>query len=289
MVSMTGYGYAQKNESDYQLTVEFKSYNNRFLEIAYNIPPFFSRFEKEIDKKIKEVAKRGRVELFVRFRNLSSDLNLHVDEEAIRRYAEAFETIRKIGKVGKKASLKDYLAVDGVIISSRDNDPMFYQKAFFIAIEEALQQLKEDKKREGEATKRDLIKFANELENSLSEVHGYANELESRLKNNLVAKLDQLMGDKEYDESRFYQEIALLLTRYSVNEEIVRLAEHISAFKNMVEFNESVGKRLDFLAQEMNREINTIGSKSVMFEVNQIIVKMKESLENIREQVRNIE
>jgi uncharacterized protein (TIGR00255 family) len=289
MISMTGFGYAQKNETDYQLTVEFKSYNNRFLEIAYNMPPFFSRFEKEIDKKIKEVVKRGRVELFIRFRNLTSDLTLHVDEVAIKRYSEAFETIRKIGKVGKKASLKDYLVADGVIITSRDNDPMFYHDALFVTIEEALQQLREDKEREGDATKRDLIKFANELENSLNEVQKYVDELESRLKNNLITKLNQLMGDKEYDESRFYQEIALLLTRYSINEEVVRLAEHISAFKNIVELNESVGKKLDFLAQEMNREINTIGSKSVMFEVNQIIVKMKESLENIREQVRNIE
>lgn len=289
MVSMTGYGYAQKNGTDYQLTVEFKSYNNRFLEIAYNIPPFFSRFEKDIDKKIKEIVKRGRVELFIRFRNLTNDLNLHVDEKAIKRYAEAFEIIRKVGKVGKKATLKDYLVVDDVIIASRDNDPLSYQEALFSTIDEALQQLKEDKEREGEATKKDLLKFANELESSLEEVLTYVDELESRLKNNLITKLEQIMGDKEYDESRFYQEIAFSLTKYSINEEVVRLSEHISAFKNMVELKESVGKRLDFLAQEMNREINTIGSKSVMFEVNQIIVRMKESLENIREQVRNIE
>ena len=109
------------------------------------------------------------------------------------------------------------------------------------------------------------------------------------MKENLLSKFDEMLGSKGYDDNRFLQEVAILLSKYSVNEEIVRLKTHIGSFRNLLFERDPVGKRLDFLAQEMNREINTIGSKSILVEINQHVVGMKDSLENIREQVRNIE
>ncbi len=120
-------------------------------------------------------------------------------------------------------------------------------------------------------------------------VKGYAQELEEHLKGELLNKIEELVGDKGYDEGRILQEVALQLNRASINEEMVRLEAHLKAFLKGCKEKGALGKRLDFLAQEMNREINTIGSKSVLVPISQEVVTMKEALENIREQLRNIE
>ena len=133
------------------------------------------------------------------------------------------------------------------------------------------------------------MRLVDILEKGVDQVDSHTLSLEQKLKGNLLDRFDELLGDKGYDEGRFLQEVATLLSKYSVNEEIVRLRTHIASFKDLLESDEPVGKKLDFLSQEMNREINTIGSKSIIVQINQQVVEMKDSLENIREQVRNIE
>ncbi|MDC7246977.1 MAG: DUF1732 domain-containing protein [Sphaerochaetaceae bacterium] len=124
---------------------------------------------------------------------------------------------------------------------------------------------------------------------SLESIGAYSGTIVSRLKETLLKKIEDVMGSREYDENRYLQEVALLLVKYSIQEELIRLETHLGAFKQMVKESGPVGKRLDFLCQEMNREINTIGSKSMIVEVNHLVVSMKDDLENIREQIRNIE
>ncbi len=289
MLSMTAYGYAERLTDDFLLTVEIKSYNNRFLEIVHTMPNSLSRFEQAIDEKIKQVASRGRVELSVRLKQINVDLNLHVDEGVLAQYFQAYEKIAKLTETDTKASLSDYISADGVIVSIRDTEVSQYEKPVMELVDQALTEFRGAKEREGEATKADLLHLAKQLETGLETVVTFADSLETKLKENLITRFTEMLGSNGYDENRFLQEVAILLSKYSVNEEIVRLQTHIGALRELLDSAEPVGKRLDFLSQEMNREINTIGSKSILVEINQQVVNMKDSLENIREQVRNIE
>jgi uncharacterized protein (TIGR00255 family) len=289
MLSMTGYGYAERLTDDFLLTVEVKSYNNRYLEIVHTLPNSLSRFEQEMDRRIKEVVSRGRVELSVRLKQINIDLNLHVDEGVLLQYRKAFERISQLVGANQEPSLGDYLAAEGVVVSVRDTEVSRYEAPLMELLDQALLQFRESKEREGAATRDDLVRLARQLEDGLGVVVSYAGTLEQKLKDNLITRFDEMLGSKGYDENRFMQEVAILLSKYSVNEEIVRLQTHIEALESLLDVSDPVGKRLDFLSQEMNREINTIGSKSILVEINQQVVQMKDSLENIREQVRNIE
>lgn len=289
MLGMTGYGYAERMTELYQMSVEVKSYNNRYLEINHNMPNSLSRFEQEIDERIKGFASRGHVEVGIRLRMLGSDISLHVDSVAVQRYREAFERIRMLADIQEAPRLHDYLEAEGVLVPVREQDPSAFAEPLFELLDEALGQFKIAKAREGEATARDLERLLGLLESGLAGVECFAGTLEQRLKENLLSRFEELLGSKGYDENRFLQEVAILLSKYSVNEEIVRLRTHIGSFRSILHEDGSVGKRLDFLSQEMNREINTIGSKSILVEINQFVVGMKDSLENMREQVRNIE
>ncbi|MDD2297811.1 MAG: YicC/YloC family endoribonuclease [Sphaerochaetaceae bacterium] len=289
MLSMTGFGYSERLTEDFLLTVELKSYNSRYLEIIHNIPPSLSSFEIALDERIKTVVSRGRVELNIRLRQLKTDLNLRVDEAAVQQYKTAFATIQRLAGLQQEATLQDFLLTEGVLVPLRDSDVSRYKEPLFDLLDEVLVVFKASKEREGAATKRDLFRLGTQLQSSLDGVVSNADALEEKLKENLINRFEELLGEKGYDENRFLQEVAMLLAKYSINEEIVRLQAHIEAFHDLLESNEPIGKRLDFLAQEMNREINTIGSKSIMIEVNQQVIALKDNLENIREQVRNIE
>ncbi|MGE0075556.1 MAG: YicC/YloC family endoribonuclease [Sphaerochaetaceae bacterium] len=289
MLSMTGYGYAQELTDNFLMGVEVKSYNNRYLEINHAIPNSLSRFEQEIDARIKQVVSRGHVELGIRFKQMSTDLALHVDVAAVERYRMAFEQIGEAAQLVAAPTLGDYLNAEGVLVALRETDVSKYEAPLFSLLDKALVDYRSSKEREGEATRQDLLRLGARLAEGLDAVEANAGTLETKLKENLLNRFDELLGNKGYDENRFLQEVAMLLSKYSVNEEIVRLRTHIEAFTELLASTEPVGKRLDFLSQEMNREINTIGSKSILVEINQQVVSMKDSLENIREQVRNIE
>ncbi len=289
MKSMTGYGFCEVTGQQFQLAVELKSYNNRFLEINHNIAYALSAFEIEIDKAVGAVAKRGHIDVNIRLKVLQSDMTVHVDEEAVRAYSRAFDQIANAASRPLDVSLSDFLAQEGVLVATKSGDSELYRAPLFEALTTALDQLAHSKAREGASTKEDLKRLGNHLVQAQRVLSEHADELEALVKEQLVKRFDELIGDKGWDEVRILQEIGVLLVKYSIHEEIKRLGVHLDEYFVLLESDEPVGKRLDFLCQEMNREINTIGSKSQMVELNIQVVRMKDSLENIREQVRNIE
>ncbi|MFA5448702.1 MAG: YicC/YloC family endoribonuclease [Sphaerochaeta sp.] len=289
MKSMTGYGYSERVGEKAQISVELKSYNNRFLEINHNINYMLAPYEIEIDKAIMAVAKRGRVDVNIRLKVLENEMVVHVDEGAVRAYALAFEQISAAASRPLDMTLADFLSQEGVLVTTREDESDTYRPILFEALESALDQLRESKGREGEATKADLIRLGKIIEEGHATLDAHADELEALLKSQLEQRFEEMLGDKGWDESRILQEIGVLLVRYSIHEEIKRLGAHLKEYFSLLESDEPVGKRLDFLCQEMNREINTIGSKSQIVALNMEVVRMKDGLENIREQVRNIE
>ena len=186
-------------------------------------------------------------------------------------------------------TMSDVLAQDGVLTSVRTDGIEAYQEGLDYCLSLVMNQFDESKNREGEITRRDLSAKIDSIATSLETVSKNVDKLEQLIRDNLTERLNEMLGDQKYDENRILTEVAVMLNRYTINEEVVRLGAHISEFRKLLSSSEPVGKRMDFLSQEMNREINTIGSKSQMVEVNFEVVNMKDALENIREQIRNVE
>jgi len=289
MKSMTGYGSGEALCSDFQMVVEVKSYNNRYLDIQHTIPSYLSAFEMEIDDKVKKVCKRGHVEVSVKVKILKNDISLDVDTEAVQKYSAAYKKIILHSGYSIVPQLSDYLGVEGLLSSVSEQNSEKYRTLLFTCLDKALSQFENSKVREGEQTRTDLREKAEELKKGLAVVKDHAAELETLIRSNLTQRFQDMLGDSNYDENRILQEVALMLVKQSINEEIKRLGIHLAEFDTLLLSDNPVGKRMDFLCQEINREINTIGSKSQIADLNLQVVRMKDSLENIREQIRNIE
>ena len=288
MKSMTGYGHSIYKSSDYILEVEIKSYNNRYLDISHTINPLLSSYETYIDDEIKKTVSRGHLDVSLKLKTLSMPSELVLDENLLTQYKNSIERISSL----TGAALPDagfYTTLEGVISNTRTVDQDYYKEGVESATREALAMLDENKKREGEGTKKDLEKLGAKFKASLEIILSKKDEMEEYFKKILLEKYEELLGEKGKDDPRFLSEVAALLVKYSINEECSRLKVHLSEYDKLLESDESVGKKLDFLCQEMNREINTTASKSQMVEINLEVVKMKDALEDIREQARNIE
>jgi uncharacterized protein (TIGR00255 family) len=292
MKSMTAYGYAEYQTEAYLLTMELKSYNNRYLDISYYAPPVLGAYEAEITELIKKYAQRGHIDLSVKIKNLKSNAKVQLDESLASSYLDAIQTVQKLAQekgVVLSLSMSDVISQDGVLNSVKSDEIEAYREGLDHCCAIVLQQFAAAKQREGEATCRDLTAMIDSLEASLDDIKTNVSKLDEMVKTNLVNRIHEMLGDQNYDENRILTEVAVMLNRFTINEETVRLTTHIAEFRKLLASSEAVGKRMDFLSQEMNREINTIGSKSQMVEVNLQVVNMKDCLENIREQVRNIE
>ena len=288
MLSMTGYGNGEYRNSDYVILVEIKSYNNRYLDISHSISPSLLSYEEYIDSEIKKVCKRGHIDVSVFLKTIKTQSHISLDEGLVEEYMNAFTRIGEITG-GDKPSVIDYATMEGVLLPVDDVDSSVYSDGVSFALKSALEKLRKAKEREGEGTKADLERLGSLFSSSLSVILEKRDELEGYFKRILLEKYEELLGEKGKDDPRFLSEVAALLVKYSINEEGQRLKVHLRRYYELIESNESVGKELDFLCQEMNREINTIASKSQMAEINLSVVKMKDALEDIREQVRNIE
>ena len=292
MKSMTAYGYAEFQNENYLMTMELKSYNNRYLEISFFAPQYLSAYESEITETIKTHAQRGHIDVSVKVKNIKSNVDVSVDAKAAEAYLDAILKIREMATakgLETKVNMADIISQDGVLSSIRTDGIDSYREGLDYCSSQVMKQFDEAKSREGEITRKDLSAKLESIATSLENVKSHVAELEAMIRKNLTERIHEMLGDQNYDENRILTEVAVMLNRYTINEETVRLGAHIAEFRKLLKSNEPVGKRMDFLGQEMNREINTIGSKSQIVEVNFEVVNMKDALENIREQIRNIE
>lgn len=293
MKSMTGYGYSEYSCDSYVLTVELKAYNNKYLEVNYSSPSVFSSYESQVNEIVKNYANRGHIDLSIRLKILKGKVEISIDESLADAYIKAQKTVSdlmtKEGLPVGKSKPADIMGFDGVMTSVREDTLETYREGLEKCMGDVMQMFSDAKEREGLATRKDLENKINSFESSLSVIKKNASKLETQIKQNLMDRIHEMQIDTSYDESRILTEVAVMLMRYTINEETVRLDTHIAEFRRLLTLDEPTGKKLDFLCQEMNREVNTIGSKSQMVEINLEVVNMKDCLENIREQIRNIE
>ena len=288
MKSMTGYGLAEIHNDEISASVEIKSYNNRYLDIVINLPPFLSGLEMPVREYLSERCRRGRLEVALRYKEFNAELTVSLNKEAVKAYWNAAK--ESAGLLGIKAEpdLGMILSLEGVLETERIRDAEKALNVIMPLLEKTFDQFDADRRREGDHTCKDILSYIEALENSRNLIALRSDEMEGILKNNIKQRFEELLGDK-IDENRILAETAVLLLKYTISEELSRLDAHLKEFRCEAERNQSPGKKLDFICQEINREINTIGSKSVIVEVSRETVNMKDALENIREQLRNVE
>jgi uncharacterized protein (TIGR00255 family) len=289
MKSMTGYGWAEEQNEEVSASVEIKGYNNRFLDMAVIVPPRLSALEIPVRNYLAERCRRGRIEVSFRYRECNAPLAVSLNREAAKAYWDAAEeTVRFLG-MADRPSLGLILGLEGVLEVERNwSDSSKAQERLMPLLEKAFEGFEADRQREGSHTYKDILAHLDVLENSRVVIASHSDDLEKLLKENIKTRFEELLGDR-IDENRILAETAALLVKYTISEELSRLDAHLREFRAEAERNPSPGKKLDFLCQELNREINTIGSKAVILEVSRETVHMKDALENIREQLRNVE
>lgn len=290
MTSMTGYAYEENNYESAVVSVEIKSVNSRFLDLTVNLPPYLNPLESYFRGKITEKVFRGKVDVYIRVKELESNPDITVDEGAVKAYSEAVKNVIKVSGFGtdSEAALNFILSQPGVIVSNHSYDMEKYKALIEPVFDSVLEKFNADREREGENMKRDL---QEKLEKLLKCAHFFTEwqpKMEEMFKEQITTKFRELLEDKA-DENRIMTETAAMLVKYTINEEIVRLKSHIEAMRSELANNPTPGKKLDFICQEMNREINTIGSKNQFAEVGAMVITAKDSLENIREQSKNVE
>ena len=288
MKSMTGYGYSEFQNEKMDIALELKSYNSRFFELNISSPSFLSPLEPMMRNFVNERIERGKVELYVRVKELEEDAAISIDKNIASAGLSALKQLADIAGTGETITVSHLLKVEGIIKKLKNKDMDYFWETLKPIIEEAYRQFDNSRSEEGKKSEADILKQIEIISNSINTIESYAMAIEEDIKKNLKERFQQMLGDAA-DESRIYAETAIMLMKFSINEEIVRMKSHVESFiKEVKSDSAQIGKKLDFICQEINREINTIGSKNFKMEVSQAVINTKDALEKIREQIRNV-
>ena len=292
MLSMTGYGRAFVESDGRQMTVEVKSVNHRFLDVAFRLPRNLMFLEDAARRVIGERLSRGHVDVFVTYRNLRTDARVvEADEALFNAYADALQELSTASGGGMRddrtlmtiARMPDVLTV-----TEAEEDREAVQALMEQALSGALDELVAMRRREGEAMKADLAGRVEAIGRMTQAVEARYPETVAEYTQRLKSAVRELM-DGEVDEARLMMEVAVMADRSAIAEETVRLGSHLAQLRGLFESDQPVGRRIDFIVQELNREVNTISSKSQDIPITQLTVEMKAEIEKLREQLQNIE
>ena len=290
--SMTGFGRGQAEDSRVTVVVELKSVNSRFCEISVRGPRALAERETDVQNRIKQSVARGRVTAHVNVEpTAGADPAITVNQTAALAYRDQIE------ELSRALGLSDPIRLDHIVrfadvfekSDSADVDPDTLWQVTGKALEQAVDHLCRMRETEGQALRKDLVGRLDALERDLDTVNERAPGRIATARTRLQERIAELIDDDRIDPDRLEFEIALLADKLDVNEEAVRLASHIKLFRDALDSSEPIGRKLNFIAQEINREINTIGSKANDSELAHVVVRMKEELERIREQVENVQ
>ena len=289
--SMTGYGKGEVVAPSGRMSVEIRSVNHRYGEISVKLPRGLMPFENEVKKCVGERLKRGKIEVFVQREGvLDAAARPTVNLPLARAYFEALGELRETLGVAEPVSLQLVAAQRDVLTTGESETPAeTLQADLLAAVEQAVEALEEMRSREGEALLADLRSRRENLGALIDRIGARAPVAVAESGARLKERVAQLLVDTTLDEGRLAQEIAIMADRSDVTEELVRFNSHLQQFDRALELAEPVGRKLDFLLQEMNREVNTIGSKGGDVEITPLVVELKAELEKIREQIQNIE
>ena len=289
MLSMTGYGRAMRELDGRQLTIELKSVNHRFLDLSFRMPRNLMFLEDDARKLIGARLSRGHVDVFMTYRNMRSDARkVQVDRALFDAYASALSSLTDSGVEDDRSLMSIARLPDVLVVTEAEEDQDALRALLKETLDAALSQLIEMRRREGAEMKKDLAFRTDRIEEMTNAVEARYPDTVEEYTRRLRASIEELIG-KNVDETRLLTEVAVMADRSAIAEETVRLHAHIAQLRECLEKAEPVGRRIDFLVQELNREVNTISSKSQDVPITQLVVSMKAEIEKLREQLQNIE
>ena len=288
MTSMTGFGHGELRDEKLQMVLEIRSYNNRFLDLSINLPYSMKQLEPRVREFLSARVQRGKVEFYLSVIELEEAMEVLVDHERLRTYMDALEQLRRTAGVKEKPALSDLIALDGVLKTVSRKDPEALWQTLVPLLEKVFADFDSSRAAEGRRTEEDIRRITADIRDNLRLIEARVPDIETRIREGLRDRFRELLEDG-VDESRILAETAVQLMRYDINEEVQRMKAHLESLSEALDQKGPQGKRLDFVCQELGREINTIGSKSVALEIDRAVIAVKDCLEKIREQLRNVE
>lgn len=289
--SMTGFGKAVVKSKYGTVTIEIRALNHKFFELSAKIPNGLTQFEDKFKSIIHQKVRRGKVYLNIELNNQKEGPSrIAIDTEVAKRYGRELSKLRRALRLKGDVRLDQLIALPGIIVS--ETAKIDYRRLFpYVkeALERGLDELIRDRAKEGRALYRDLAKRARNIVNVIEHINERSAISVVKYKNHLTNMIRELTGTKDVDKARLAQEVALFAKNCDISEELTRIKSHLSSFRESLFSHEEAGKKLDFIAQELHREANTIASKSSDFKISKGVIQIKSDIEKIREQVKNVE
>lgn len=289
--SMTGFGRCEVADEKRKFTVELKSVNHRYLDVNIKMPKKLNFFESAIRNLLKEYIERGKVDVYITYEDYTED-NYSLKYNA----ALAAEYLKYLNSMAEEFQLENDIRVstlsrypDVFVMEEQDIDEAALWNSLEKALRGACEQFVESRIREGEHLKCDLILKLDELLSCVDFIEERSPQIMKEYRTHLEEKIQELLGDRQIDDARVVTEVTIYADKICVDEETVRLRSHISTAKETLESGGAIGRKLDFIAQEMNREANTILSKANNIEISDVGINLKTGIEKVREQIQNIE
>lgn len=292
IISMTGFGRSDASSDGISITVEAKSVNSRYLDISLRLPQSIQDKELELKELIQKHINRGKINVTVRINKAETgEPDVKINPNLVEGYKKMLDRLRDAAGIEGEVTLRDLLQFNDIFMS-REEDEETLETIWQLAkeaTENALEQLIQMRKQEGTQLENDLLNRVDHIKSKMDIVQELTDGRANETRNKLIERIHNLIDEELIDKDRLELEVAVLVDKMDITEELVRLQSHIKFFKEAIAHEDSVGRRLNFLSQEMNREINTIGSKANNSEISQHVVHAKESLEQIKEQIQNVE
>ena len=288
--SMTGMGRGISQVGELVAETEIKSLNSRFLDLSFRLPREVSINEFELRNEIKKYIKRGKLSVTIKVQIPQSEkFKTIIDNDGLNNALELLKTLQKAANIKDELSIDTLLSLQQFYLTDKEIDSDESIEAIKFSLIEALNELKKMRLQEGAELEKDLDERISNIEINTIKIEGISKKSVEEYYNKFIDRASQLAKDYVNDDDRFRTELALLIEKYDTTEEIVRLKSHIKLFRDTIADDSEAGRKLNFIVQEMNREANTINSKSVSTEILHTGILIKEELEKIREQIQNIE
>ena len=288
--SMTGFGRGKYENEGRTYTVEIKSVNHKYSDISVKLPRFLNSIEDRIRKRVAEVISRGKVDVYISFENYSSrGTNIRINRELAKEYLNELKLLSEDAGIAYDVNVIDITKFPEILKLEDDEDEELIANELMVALEKALENFVAMREIEGAKLIEDIENRIHVIEGKVEEITKFSSTLVEEYIQKLETRVKELMKDNVVDESRLMQEIVIFSDKSSIEEELTRLASHISQFLNLIKESSPIGKKIDFLIQEINREVNTIGSKANCLDITNRVIEIKTEVENIREQIQNIE
>lgn len=291
MRSMTGFGRAKLEKNNRIYSIEIKSVNHKYSDISIKLPRSLNYLEDSIKKQISSKVARGKIDVFVTFENYSEQgKEIVINEELVKEYMEKFKLLAEKNNLSMNIPVTEITKLPDVLtLKETEEEEDTIQNELLECLEQAISNFVEMRTIEGNKIKEDLKTRIDKVECDVQKISEYSTRLVQEYVVKLEERIKEILKTDVVDQSRLAMEVVLFADKCSVEEELTRLKSHIEQFRTLINSEGTIGKKIDFLLQEMNRETNTMGSKSGSLDITNLVVNIKTELEDIREQIQNIE